>query len=95
MDVPSSDAIPLPWGLAHHRDTLGHSSSRSTSGKISLMGTTDFASVFDRLYGSAPDERDKGTRFERLVKRYQALEPRHADQFSDVWLWSDRPGRNG
>ncbi|MDQ0261030.1 putative helicase [Sinomonas atrocyanea] len=59
------------------------------------MGSTDFASVFDQLYYSATDERDKGAKFERLVKRYLELKPKYADQFSDVWLWSDWPGRNG
>ncbi|WP_369045762.1 DEAD/DEAH box helicase family protein [Sinomonas sp. P10A9] len=59
------------------------------------MGSTDFASVVDKLYYSATDERDKGTKFERLVKRYIELEPKYADQFSDVWLWTEWPGRNG
>ncbi|WP_433875217.1 DEAD/DEAH box helicase family protein [Sinomonas atrocyanea] len=59
------------------------------------MGSTDFASVLDQLYFSATDERDKGTKFERLVKRYLELEPKYADQFSDVWLWTEWAGRNG
>ncbi|MEH0110358.1 type ISP restriction/modification enzyme [Tersicoccus sp. MR15.9] len=59
------------------------------------MGTTTFESVLDRLYFTATSERDKGTRFERLVKRYLQLEPKYADQFSDVWLWNEWPGRNG
>ncbi|MGT2461122.1 DEAD/DEAH box helicase [Sinomonas atrocyanea] len=59
------------------------------------MGSATFEDVLDRLYFSATDERDKGTKFERLVKRYLELEPKYADQFSEVWLWSEWPGRNG
>ncbi|GGC92361.1 helicase [Tersicoccus solisilvae] len=59
------------------------------------MGSTTFESVLDRLYFTATSERDKGTKFERLVKRYLELEPKYADQFSDVWLWTEWPGRNG
>ncbi|GAB3283355.1 DEAD/DEAH box helicase [Sinomonas notoginsengisoli] len=59
------------------------------------MGSTTFASVLDRLYFTATSARDKGTKFERLVKRYLELEPKYAEQFSDVWLWNEWPDRNG
>ncbi|MGW9402784.1 DEAD/DEAH box helicase [Arthrobacter sp. NPDC055585] len=57
------------------------------------MVSSSFGQVLDQLYFSATDERDKGTKFERLMKRYLELEPKYADQFSDVWLWSDWPER--
>lgn len=59
------------------------------------MGSSSFGQVLDQLYFSATDERDKGSKFERLIKRYLELEPKYADQFSDVWMWNDWPGRNG
>jgi predicted helicase len=59
------------------------------------MGSASFEDVLDRLYFSASDQHDKGTRFERLMKRYLELEPKYADQFSDVWLWNEWPGRDG
>ncbi|WP_417233641.1 DEAD/DEAH box helicase family protein [Arthrobacter sp.] len=59
------------------------------------MGTSSFGQVLDQLYFSATDERDKGSKFERLMKRYLELEPKYADQFSDVWLWNEWPGRDG
>ncbi|MFC9352813.1 DEAD/DEAH box helicase [Arthrobacter sp. NPDC057013] len=59
------------------------------------MGSASFEDVLDRLYFSASDQHDKGTKFEHLMKRYLELEPKYADQFSDVWLWSEWPGRNG
>ena len=38
-------------------------------------------------------ERDKGARFERLMRLYLLTEPLYARQFSDVWLWNDFPFR--
>lgn len=57
------------------------------------MVSSSFGQVLDQLYFSATDEHDKGSKFERLMKRYLELEPKYADQFSDVWLWSDWPDR--
>ncbi|GAA4375842.1 DEAD/DEAH box helicase [Paeniglutamicibacter cryotolerans] len=59
------------------------------------MGSSSFGQVLDQLYFSATDERDKGTKFERFMKRYLELEPMYADQFSQVWLWDEWPERNG
>lgn len=59
------------------------------------MTVQTFADIFDELYFSATSQRDKGTKFERLLKRYLQVEPKYADQFSNVWLWQDWPGRNG
>lgn len=59
------------------------------------MGNSSFAQVLDQLYFSATDEHDKGTKFERLIKRYLELEPKYQDQFSDVWLWNEWPDRDG
>ncbi|MDQ0212528.1 hypothetical protein [Arthrobacter bambusae] len=48
------------------------------------MGSTTFEDVLYRLYFKAVDQKDKGTSFERLIRRYLQLEPKYADQFSDV-----------
>lgn len=58
------------------------------------MTAQTFADIFDDLYFSATSQRDKGTKFERLLKRYLQVEPKYADQFSNVWLWQEWPGRN-
>jgi predicted helicase len=34
-------------------------------------------------------EREKGTYFEELIRTYFRHEPRFADLYSDVWLFSD------
>ncbi|MCC3291257.1 type ISP restriction/modification enzyme [Arthrobacter sp. zg-Y1110] len=57
------------------------------------MVSSSFGQVLDQLYFSATDERDKGSKFERLIKRYLELEPKYADQFSDVWMWNEWPDR--
>ena len=49
--------------------------------------------VLDELRASALDERDKGDRFERWVQGYFRTDPQWAQQFSDLWLWSEWPGR--
>lgn len=59
------------------------------------MASSSFGQVLDQLYFSATDERDKGSKFERLIKRYLELEPKCADQFADVWLRDAWPGRDG
>ena len=58
------------------------------------MAETTFGHVFDEMYFSARDEHDKGSKFERFLKRYFEIEPKFADQFSKVWLWQEWPGRN-
>ncbi|MFJ9393189.1 DEAD/DEAH box helicase [Nocardioides sp. NPDC101246] len=51
--------------------------------------------VLGELRSTALDERDKGDRFERLIKAYLKTDPEWAARFSDVWLWPEWPGRNG
>ncbi len=56
---------------------------------------TTIHSILDDLARTATDARDKGDKFERLMAAYLRTEPLYQDQFSDVWLWSDWPGREG
>ena len=51
--------------------------------------------VLDGLRASTRTQRDKGTAFERLVRTYLQKDALWGEKFSDVWLWSDWPGRNG
>ncbi len=52
-----------------------------------------FDEVLDRLWLSELSRQEQGRRFERLAKRFLKVEPKFADQFSDVWLWNEWPGR--
>ncbi|GGO94055.1 helicase [Nocardioides phosphati] len=51
--------------------------------------------VLAQLRTTALDERDKGDKFERLIRAYLTTEPEWTAKFSDVWLWSEWPGRVG
>ena len=51
--------------------------------------------VLDRLRSESLDERDKGSRFERLIRAYLTSDPEWTSRFTDVWLWSDWPERAG
>lgn len=56
------------------------------------------ASIYDvlgQLRSTALDERDKGDKYERLVKTFLLNDPEWAARFSNVWLWSEWPGRDG
>lgn len=43
----------------------------------------------------AHGERDKGTAFERLIRAYLTKDALWGEKFSDVWMWSDWPDRDG
>lgn len=51
--------------------------------------------VLDQLRDSALSKTEQGTRFERLMKAFLTTDPVYADQFSQVWLWSEWPGNGG
>jgi predicted helicase len=62
------------------------------------MATTSseaFERLLDTLFYGGLDQRDKGDKFERLMRSYLLTDPEWASQFSDVWLWKDYPGRDG
>ncbi len=48
-----------------------------------------FQRVLDHIRSIAGTEAEKGRLFERLMKRFFALDPLYQDQFSQVWLWSE------
>ena len=58
------------------------------------MPTTIY-DVLEELRESATSEADKGSKLERLIAAYLKTDPMYAEQFSDVWLWQEWPGRGG
>ena len=56
---------------------------------------TTIHTILDDLARIATDARDKGDKFERLMAAYLRTDPLYKDQYSDVWLWADWPGREG
>jgi predicted helicase len=51
-----------------------------------------FKDILTRFRKEAFTEKDKGTRFERLMRLWLLSDPRF-NQLTDVWLWEDFPGR--
>ncbi|MBX3252893.1 MAG: hypothetical protein KF862_02030 [Chitinophagaceae bacterium] len=52
-----------------------------------------FKQILDKYRKIAFSEKDKGERFERLMKAYLLTDPKYADRFRKVWLWSEFPSR--
>ena len=57
--------------------------------------TMTFQTVIERFRATSLSNRERGDRFEALVKRFLELDPLYAGLFSDVWLWIEWPGRDG
>ncbi len=57
--------------------------------------TVTIHEVLGELRATSLDERDKGDKFERLVQAYLKTDPEWTARFSDVWLWTEWPGRAG
>ena len=49
--------------------------------------------ILDGLYFDMRTQRGKGTAFERLVRQFLLTDPRYAERFDEVWMWSDWPER--
>ena len=58
------------------------------------MSSTTY-SFLDELRAQSTSESDKGSKFEQLIAEYMRTAPLYAEQFSDVSLWQDGPGRGG
>ncbi|MGO3089956.1 MAG: DEAD/DEAH box helicase [Galactobacter sp.] len=72
-----------------------HSSRRRADRAEAENTHTSFAEVLDGLYYGNANEHDKGVKFERMLKRFLQLDPKFAEEFSNVWLWDEWPGRTG
>ncbi|WP_366180673.1 restriction endonuclease [Actinomyces timonensis] len=57
------------------------------------MSTQSIDAILDALYYEARTERGKGTSFERLVRQFLLTDPRYAERFDEVWMWTDWPER--
>lgn len=52
-----------------------------------------FKDVLNKFRNEAFSERDKGTKFERLMKSYLLIAPEYTGKFKEIWLWEDFPYR--
>ena len=49
--------------------------------------------VLKKFRDTSFTQKDKGTRFERLMRSWLRTDPRYSGLFSGVWLWEDFPSR--
>lgn len=54
---------------------------------------TSFQDILSQFRKESASEREKGTRFERLMQLYLRTEPFYASRFKNVWLWEEFPYR--
>ena len=52
-----------------------------------------FVKILEKYRKISFSERDKGDRFERLMKAYLLTDPKYAYKFKKVWMWAEFPGR--
>ncbi|WP_020594591.1 DEAD/DEAH box helicase [Spirosoma panaciterrae] len=55
---------------------------------------SNFTTVLEKYRKIAFSEKDKGERFERLMKAFLLTYPKYADTFKKVWLWNEFPGKS-
>lgn len=51
-----------------------------------------FKEVLDKFRTQSFTEKDKGTKFEKLIKSWLLTDPRYT-QLTDVWLWEEFPAK--
>lgn len=61
-------------------------------GKCSAVVTVD--ELLEKYRSAEISERDKGAKFERLMKNFLLTNPVYRGKFSDVWLWNEFPFRD-
>ncbi len=57
------------------------------------MLNNSFQQILQNIRIQALTERDKGDRFERLMKAYLLTDPKYSSIIKKVWLWGEFPGR--
>jgi predicted helicase len=53
-----------------------------------------FTEIIEKYRNISFNEKDKGTRFERLMQGYLLTDPKYSYLFKSVWLWDEFPSKN-
>ncbi len=56
--------------------------------------SSSFNKVLDKYREIAFSQKDKGERFERLMKAYLLTDPKYTSLFKKVWLWNEFPSKD-
>lgn len=67
---------------------------RGVSGYVLGAKMTTFHEILSEIRASSLSEKEKGTRFERLMKLWFMTDPRY-ESLEKVWLWEEFPARSG
>jgi predicted helicase len=54
----------------------------------------NFDNILEKYRSISFNERDKGARFERLMRGFLLTDPLYEHRFKEVWLWNDFPFEN-
>lgn len=58
------------------------------------MSNSPLSQILEKYRQNSFSERDKGSRFEALIRRYLKTDPLYAHRFKHVWLWNEFPFRS-
>jgi predicted helicase len=53
-----------------------------------------FNDILSKYRNESTSEREKGTRFERLMRSYMLTDPKYTSKLRQVWLWNEFPARS-
>ena len=85
--VPAPRAPFMPFvPFRYRRNNIGASIKEVTMASTVIMS---FQSILDSIREKARSERDKGTKFEELIRRYLLTDPVYATRFEWVVMWND------
>ena len=60
---------------------------------INLEVLINLKNVLNKYRQISFSERDKGDRFERLIKAYLQTDPTYSNLFNYVWMWNEFPSK--
>ncbi|MFN0290028.1 DEAD/DEAH box helicase [Pedobacter helvus] len=55
--------------------------------------SNSFRFILDKYRKNSFSQKDKGERFERLMKAYLLTDPKYSHKFKKIWLWEEFPGK--
>ncbi len=58
-----------------------------------FMSTNYFNIILEKYREESLSQRQKGNKFEQLIKNYLQTDPLYANQFEKIWLWNEFPAR--
>ena len=87
---PESEWLNSPGGLGL-RYMPGSEHLVQNEPKIDFRGAykSTFTRILDKYRAESVTEREKGNKFEMLMKRYLQTDPIYANSLTNVWLWNE------